>query len=140
LASVAGNISIISESLQGLGGLVTPLYALAGGLMSISGGLAAVALAGIMAIPIFSALGGLAAITPTLEGLGSLFGGDESSEPSTDGDSSLITEIKALGKELIGMRRDIQSQPILINVDGKVVSKISRVQSRQVSSKNGFGG
>jgi len=140
LASVAGNISIISESLQGLGGLVTPLYALAGGLMSISGGLSAVALAGIMAIPIFSALGGLAAITPTLEGLGSVFGGDESSEPSTDGDSSLITEIKALGKELIGMRGDIQSQPILINVDGKVVSKISRVQSRQVSSKNGFGG
>ena len=47
--------------------------------------------------------------------------------------SALINEIK-------GLRRDIQSQPIMINVDGKVVSAISRVQKRQNSTSTaGYG-
>jgi hypothetical protein len=47
--------------------------------------------------------------------------------------SALISEIK-------GLRRDIQSQPIMINVDGKVVSAISRVQKRQNSTSTaGYG-
>ena len=116
-------------------------------LMGVAFGLAAI---GFLGIPGLLALTGLGAVTvllaPSLMGIadsiGDMMGGDsDSSESDTDdGNSALITEIKALGKELIGMRGDIQSQPILINVDGKVVSKISRVQSRQVSSKNGFGG
>ena len=39
-----------------------------------------------------------------------------------------------------GLRQDLQAQPIMVNVDGKVVSRISRVQSRQSVSKNGYGG
>ena len=114
-------------------------------LMGVAIGLAAI---GYMGIPGLLALTGLGAITvllaPTLMGIadsiGDMMGGDSDESDTEDGNSELITEIKALGKELIGMRGDIQSQPILINVDGKVVSKISRVQSRQVSSKSGFGG
>ena len=45
----------------------------------------------------------------------------------------LLSEIK-------GLRQDLQAQPIMVNVDGKVVSKISRVQSRQSVSKQGYGG
>ena len=141
LSEVSGVIETLSASLSTMGSVTTPLFAVAAGLYSIAGGLVSVAGAGLLSSPIIGGLIGLAAVAPALQSLGDFFGvGDESSEPSTDGDSSLITEIKALGKELIGMRGDIQSQPILINVDGKVVSKISRVQSRQVSSKNGFGG
>jgi hypothetical protein len=114
-------------------------------LMGVAFGLAAI---GLMGVPGLLALAGLGAVTvllaPSLMGIadsiGDMMGGDSDESDTDDGNSALITEIKALGKELIGMRGDIQSQPILINVDGKVVSKISRVQSRQVSSKNGFGG
>ena len=114
-------------------------------LMGVAFGLLAI---GTMGLPGLLALTGLGAITvllaPSLMGIadsiGDMMGGDSDESDTDDGNSALITEIKALGKELIGMRGDIQSQPILINVDGKVVSKISRVQSRQVSSKNGFGG
>ena len=47
--------------------------------------------------------------------------------------SELLNEIR-------GLRRDIQAQPIMINVDGKVVSAISKVQSRQMSvNTTGYG-
>ena len=36
------------------------------------------------------------------------------------------------------MRGDIQSQPILINVDGKVVSEMTKIQNRQGVSNNGY--
>ena len=126
LAAVAGNIAIISGAMEGLGSLVTPLYALAGGLMSISGGLAAMAFSGLLAMPVIGGLIALAAIAPALEGLGSfLGGGDDEGESSSD--DALINEIK-------GLRSDIQAQPIMLTIDGKAVQQISRVQSRQ--SKN----
>ena len=47
--------------------------------------------------------------------------------------SGLINEIK-------GLRRDIQAQPIMMTVDGKVVSAITKVQNRQNSvSTTGYG-
>ena len=41
-----------------------------------------------------------------------------------------------------GLRQDIQNQPIMINVDGKVVSEITKVQSRKLSTRSAgyFGG
>lgn len=131
LATVAGNISIISESLGGLGGLVTPLYALAGGLMSISAGLTAMSISGLLAMPTLTALNGLASIAPTLIGLGSTMNDNEAPDTTSDSNSELISEIK-------GLRSDIQSQPILLTIDGKAVQQISRVQSRQSVSKRGF--
>ena len=115
-------------------------------LMGVAFGLAAI---GMMGIPGLLALTGLGAVTvllaPSLMGIadsiGDMMGGDsdesDTDESDTDdGDSALITEIKALGRELIGMRGDIQSQPILINVDGKVVSEMTKIQNRQGVSKN----
>ena len=55
-----------------------------------------------------------------LDGIGNLFGGGSDSNPD------LLNEIK-------GLRSDIQAQPIVITVDGKVVSEITRVQSKQSS-------
>ena len=114
-------------------------------LMGVAFGLAAI---GMMGVPGLLALTGLGAVTillaPSLMGIadsiGDMMGGDsdESESDTDDGDSALITEIKALGKELIGMRGDIQSQPILISVDGKVVSEMTKIQNRQGVSKNGY--
>ena len=42
--------------------------------------------------------------------------------------SEVVDEIK-------GLRQDIQNQPIMINVDGKVVSEITKVQSRKLSTR-----
>ena len=134
LASVADNMSIVTESMSGMGDLVSPMYQLSGALYSISGGLVAVAGAGLLAIPIFGAIAGLASIAPTLMGLGEFFGmgGDsDSSDGGSDSNAELLEEIK-------GLRSDIKAQPIVLNIDGKAVQKITRVQSRQGTATRGF--
>ena len=98
--------------------------------MGVSGALAAMAFSGLLAMPIIGALIGLAAVAPALEGLGSFFGigGDDE---GGDSDSELLNEIK-------GLRSDLQTQPIMLTIDGKAVQSISRVQSRQSKSTRGF--
>jgi len=138
LSEVSGVIETLSASLSTMGSVTTPLFAVAAALYSIAGGLVSVAGAGLLASPIIGGLIGLAEVAPALQSLGEFFGmgGDsESSDSSSNNDSNkeLIAEIK-------GLRSDIQSQPIMVSVDGKVVSRISRVQNRQSVSKNGYGG
>jgi hypothetical protein len=103
---------------------------------------------GVLGASMIPLAAGLALITPfigTLAVLGtmlplinnSLNGGsnsnDTASETKTDTMGELLSEIK-------GLRQDLQAQPIMVSVDGKVVSRISRVQNRQSVSKNGYGG
>ena len=132
LALVAANISVISASMQGLGSLVSPLYALAGGLMSISAGLTSIAFSGLLAMPVFAMLAGVAAIAPILESLGSMFGSDDSDSSSTE-DGSMDKVVDAINK----LSGEIASQPILLTIDGKSVQKISRIQSQQSSATRG---
>lgn len=136
LSEVSGVIETLSASLSTMGSVTTPLFAVAAGLYSIAGGLVSVAGAGLLSLPIIGGLMGLAAVAPALQSLGDFFGvGGESSEsdtPSqTENNKELIAEIK-------GLRSDIQSQPILINVDGKTVSRIARVQRQQGNNKSAF--
>jgi hypothetical protein len=130
LAAVAGNIGIISKSMIGLGSLVTPLYALGLGLMSISAGLTSIAVSGLLAMPVFAALGGLAVIAPVLESLGSAFSSDSNESTGNDSMDKVVDAINKLSGE-------IASQPIMLNIDGKGVQQISRVQSRQSSTNRG---
>jgi hypothetical protein len=105
-------------------------------LMGVAFGLAAI---GMMGVPGLLALTGLGAVTillaPSLMGIadsiGDMMGGgsDDTDSNSDNSDSKLIDAIN-------GLRGDIQSQPILISVDGKVVSEITKIQSRQGVSKN----
>ena len=136
LSEVSGVIATLSASLSTMGSVTTPLFAVAAGLYRIAGGLVSVAGAGLLASPIIGGLIGLAAVAPALQSLGEFFGmgGDsESSDSSSNNDSNkeLIAEIK-------GLRSDIQSQPILINVDGKTVSRIAKVQRQQGNNKSAF--
>jgi hypothetical protein len=62
-------------------------------------------------------------------------GGDTDSNKSTLSNSN---NNKELINEIKGLRSDIQSQPILINVDGKTVSRIARVQRQQGNNKSAF--
>tara|TARA_R110001592_G_scaffold277598_1_gene544757 strand:+ start:1155 stop:4250 length:3096 start_codon:yes stop_codon:yes gene_type:complete len=130
LAAVAGNIGIISKSMIGLGSLVTPLYALGLGLMSISAGLTSIAFSGLLAMPIFAALGGLAVIAPVLESLGSAFSSDSDESTGNDSMDKVVDAINKLSGE-------IASQPIMLNIDGKGIQQISRAQSRQSSTNRG---
>ena len=132
LALVAANISVISASMQGLGSLVSPLYALAGGLMSISAGLTSIAFSGLLAMPVFAMLAGVAAIAPILESLGSMFGSDDSDSSSTE-DGSMDKVVDAINK----LSGEIASQPILLTINGKSVQKISRIQSQQSYATRG---
>jgi hypothetical protein len=65
-----------------------------------------------------------------------LFGntdGGQSSENTDSGTSQMSAIFQQLVSEVRGLRSDIQAQPIMITVDGKVVSQITRVQSKQSS-------
>ena len=128
LGGTGAVIENLSESLSTMGSVTTPLYGVAGGLFSIAGGLVSIAGAGLLALPIFAAIGGLAAIAPVLDGLGSLFGGGE--ESSDSGDSDMI-DYERLASVL-------QSQPIVLSIDGKSVQKITAVQRRQGKNARSF--
>ena len=134
LSGVTGVVDKLAESLSKIGSVTAPLYGVAGGLFSISAGLSTLSFAGLMALPAIGGLMALAAVAPALESLGEFFGVGGSSE-SSESSSSSSSGNKELIDELKGLRSDIQSQPILINVDGKTVSRISRVQRQQASQK-----
>ena len=129
LSEVSGVIETLSESLSTMGSVTTPLYGVAGGLFSIAGGLMSMAGAGLLALPVFAAIAGLAAIAPVLDGLGSLFGGGDG-ESSDSGDSDMIDYDR--------LASVLQSQPIVLTIDGKAVQQISRVQSRQSKNARSF--
>ena len=131
LGEVNGVVSTLAESLSTMGSVVSPLYAVAGGLLSISAGLTTMAISGLMAIPVIGALGMLAAVAPALEGLGSFFGGGDDSESSSSGGDSGMIDYDRLASVL-------QSQPIVLTIDGKAVQKITAVQRRQSKNARGF--
>ena len=131
LGATGAVIETLAESLSTMGSVTTPLYGVAGGLMSIAGGLVSMAGAGLLALPIFAAIGGLAAIAPVLDGLGSLFGGGDESESTSDSGGSDMIDYERLASVL-------QSQPIVLSIDGKAVQKITAVQRRQGKNARGF--
>ena len=98
------------------------LMGMAAGFAALSASLATFAVAGLAAIPSMIAVGTFASI-----GGAELLGGGEDNS-----NEELVNEIK-------GLRSDIQSQPILISVDGKVVSEITKAQSRQKSFSRQMG-
>lgn len=106
---------------------VLAMLGLAASFGAVAAALLAFGSAGIFAMPAMAAVG---MFTATMSALGMSGGGGGES----GGDSELISEIK-------GLRSDIQSQPILINVDGRVVSQITKVQNRKNSTRtSGYGG
>ena len=135
LSEVSGVIENLASSLTEMGSVTTPLFQVAAGLYSIAGGLMSVSMAGLLASPAIGGLIALAAVAPMLESIGVFGGGDNDSNESTSSNSN---NNKELINEIKGLRSDIQSQPILINVDGKTVSRIARVQRQQGNNKSAF--
>jgi hypothetical protein len=135
LSEVSGVIENLASSLSEMGSVTTPLFQVAAGLYSIAGGLMSVSMAGLLAFPAIGGLIALASVAPILESIGVFGGGNTDSNESTSSNSN---NSKELINEIKGLRSDIQSQPILISVDGKVVSRISRLQAQQGSSRAPF--
>ena len=135
LLALGAGFALISNNIAGLENLVpllTSLVLLSPGLLALSGSL--VLLSGsLLALSV-----GLAAVgvfLPVLGAVSSLVGGGSAEGGGNGGgdNSGVINELK-------GLRRDIQAQPIMINVDGRVVSEISRVQRQQNSVRTtGYG-
>ena len=127
------NMEGIADKLANLGQVSGPLMSVGAGLVSIAAGLGLISAAGLLAMPALGMLIGLAAVAPALTTLANAFGlgGGDSSESSSGGgssDGSLIEEVK-------GLRADLQSQPIQIVIDNKVISEITRIQSVKGSRK-----
>lgn len=114
----------------GLIALSASFFILSGSLMALTLGLAAIALM----LPVLAALG---VLLPTVSAVFNGDGGDSAKESSEGGGVSM----KEVVEEIRGLRKDIQSQPIMITVDGRVVSEITKVQNRKNSTRNtGYGG
>ena len=136
---LSSTLDTVSASLEVMGGVSSQLYVVAGGLYSIAGGLGAISIAGLIATPTFAALGSLAAMAPTLKSLGEFFGiggGDNSSTETTV--STNDNSNKELLSEIKGLRQDLQSQPIVLNIDGKAVSRIQRVGRQQGNNRGAY--
>jgi len=134
-------MAVFNTTLDTLGNVLTnlstdnilPILALGPALFGVAAGLLAVGSAGLISIPGVAALATMSSIAPTLLGLGDSFGRNNDTTEVSDNDID-----KKMLEEIQGLRKDIQLQPIILNVDGKIVSKISKVQSRQGINAKGF--
>ncbi len=117
LNALAPTIPIIMEQISALSQInFMPIFGLATALTVLSGALAAVAVTGMLALPALLALGLIAGGAAAIMG-----GGDGEGDSKTD---ELIAEIK-------GLRTDLNSGKIAVNIDGqKVTSNIGKVVSR----------
>jgi hypothetical protein len=115
-ASISGSLPMIIDNVAAIAAIdYYPILGLAAALMALSVALAAVAVTGMLALPALAAMsffGGLGA------GLGGALGGNEDAKMD-----ELIAEIK-------GLREDMTSGKIGVNMDGKkVTAGVSRVVS-----------
>lgn len=119
-------VLVLGLGFQALSKGLEPLQQM-GGLMSLAPGIAAL---GLSLIPLAMGLAAIMPVLPALLALGAVgmmvgFGAGDG-EGGGGSDPSLLEEIK-------GLRADLQSQPIQVVFDGKVVSEITRKQSQQSS-------
>ena len=105
----------------GLLALSASFVLLSASLLALSGGLAIVTL-------FLPTLFALAFALPLISDALGFSGDGDSSGSEASSMAEVVDEIK-------GLRQDIQNQPIMINVDGKVVSEITKVQSRKLSTR-----
>jgi len=116
-ASISGSLPMILDNIAAIAAIdFLPILGLAGALMALSVALAAIAVTGMMALPALAALsffGGMGAAVG-----GAIAGGGEDAKMD-----ELIAEIK-------GLREDMASGKIGVNMDGKkVTAGVSRVVS-----------
>src|SRR5210317_984672 len=111
--------------IPGLVALSGAFFLLSTSLFSLGAGLGFIGLF----LPVLAALG---ILLPTVS---AAFGGDEG-ESAKDNSQSSGPSMKEVVSELKALRQDIQQQPIVIKVDGKVVSEITKVQLRKESVRN----
>jgi hypothetical protein len=79
------------------------------GLMLIAAGLAAIAVAGIAALPILAAISGLALVAPAVIGIGTAIGGMFGGGGKKKEEDSMVQEIRSLKAEVSGLRKDIKT-------------------------------
>jgi hypothetical protein len=116
MGAISAVIPFVTEQISALSQIdFMPIFGLAAALTTLSVALAAVAVTGMLALPALLALGLIAGGAAALMG-GGEEGGDRTGE--------LIDEIK-------GLRADLNSGKIAVNIDGqKVTSNIGKVVSR----------
>jgi hypothetical protein len=122
--AISSSLPAIMEQISAVSQIdYMPILGLAGALTVLAFALAAVAVSGLLALPVLMALGGLS----------SLFGGggEGGGEGKTDSTAQLIEEIK-------GLRADLNAGKISVNMDGqKVTSKVSAIVDK--GSSNSYG-
>ena len=117
------NIEGIMETLMGLASVAPQLVGIGVGLASIAAGLAAISIAGLLAMPTLMALTALGSVS---EGLGSIFGGGG----ATDEDDPMIQKLNEVNQNILKLISVVEAGGDII-MDGAVVGKqVSMASSR----------
>jgi hypothetical protein len=116
-ASISGSLPMILDNIAAIAAIdFLPILGLAGALMALSVALAAIAVTGMMALPALAAL--------------SFFGGMGAAVGDAIGGGGEDAKMDELIAEIKGLREDMASGKIGVNMDGKkVTAGVSRVVS-----------
>lgn len=108
-----GSLPLLATSLQPLIGMILPIFGLAAAISALSISLITLSASGALALPVLAAVGVAAGVASAVFGGG---GGNDNSD--------LLSEIK-------GLRADLNSGKIAVNMDGKKVNTALAINNRR---------
>ena len=108
-----GSLPLLATSLQPLIGMILPIFGLAAAISALSVSLIALSASGALALPVLAAVGVAAGVATAVFGGG---GGNDNSD--------LLSEIK-------GLRADLNSGKVAVNMDGKKVNTALAINNRR---------
>ena len=108
-----GSLPLLATSLQPLIGMILPIFGLAAAISALSVSLIALSASGALALPVLAAVGVAAGVATAVFGGG---GGNDNSD--------LLAEIK-------GLRADLNSGKVAVNMDGKKVNTALAINNRR---------
>jgi hypothetical protein len=108
-----GSLPLLATSLQPLIGMILPIFGLAAAISALSISLITLATSGALALPVLAAVGVAAGVATAVFGGG---GGNDNSD--------LLAEIK-------GLRADLNSGKVAVNMDGKKVNTALAINNRR---------
>lgn len=108
-----GSLPLLATSLQPLIGMILPIFGLAAAISALSVSLIALSASGALALPVLAAVGVAAGVATAV------FGGGGNND-----NSDLLAEIK-------GLRADLNSGKVAVNMDGKKVNTALAINNRR---------
>jgi hypothetical protein len=131
LTTLVPNLTLVGEAVSSMVMFIPAIAALSISLMGLAGALAAVGVAGTVALPGLLAIQAAGAVAGVVGGvIEGIFGGGENETTEGGGNN-----MDALLNEIKGLRTDLNSGKVAVYIDGKkVTGTVASVSSRATSN------